>query len=494
MVDGMRRAPLIGLSLILVIGVALNVSLLLPDSSPSLPATSPDTATTGSAAGDSAAPRSASPTSSRPSVVLILTDDQRWDTLWAMPVVRSRLARRGMSFSNAFVTTPLCCPSRASLLTGELAHSHGVYQNLEGYERFAPNEASTLAVWLDRAGYRTGLFGKYLNDYLSEHVEEVPQGWDRWMAFVNEPGTEGYRLSVDGSLTKPGGYSTDVLRDAAISFIDETPPEQPVFVYYAPYAPHEDALPASRHRGAFANIEPWRPPAYEEADVSDKPRYIQARDRLTDSRRDDLDAFRITQLESLLAVDEAVGAILDTLRRSGRLSNAIIVFTSDNGIQWGEHRVYAEKSVPYEESIRVPLIIRHDPLIARGGTEDRFALNIDLAPTIADLVGVRAPQVDGRSLVPILAGEDVTWREDFLIEYSKEDLGILGFCGVRTSGHTYVLYRTGEEELYDLLHDPAQLDNRAGDPALAETLERLRARTADQCVPPPPGLTVPAGW
>ena len=415
----------------------------------------------------------------RPSIVLIVTDDQRWDTLAAMPTVSSELTAKGVTFTNAFVVNPLCCPSRASLLTGLYSHSTGVYDNRGPHGGFhAFRDASTIAVWLRRAGYRTGLFGKYLNGYRRGYV---PPGWNRWVA-LTQLGYYNYGLNVNGKLDPARQrtvYSTDRLASSAATFISNR--RGPVFVVFAPYAPHTPATPALRHEDAFPDLEPWRPPSYNERDVSDKPAWLRARPLLADAP----DNFRRKQLASLLAVDEGVGTILRSLAETGRLRNSVIIFTSDNGYLWGEHRL-REKTVAYEESIRVPLVVRYDRLGVPARLESRPAVNIDIAPTIAALAGTATPQVQGRSLLPLLAGQPVSWRTRFLIEGSRPPLP--AYCALREATTTLVVWATGEQELYDLSTDAYQLQSLHLDPAWAPTLAALRPRLARMCHPAPPGF------
>ena len=438
-----------------------------------------------------------------PSIVLILTDDQRADTLWAMPAVQAELVDRGVTFAEAFAVNPWCCPSRASVLTGQYSHTHGVWRNSPpngGFTSF--EDGSTLATWLHTAGYRTGLFGKYFNGY--ENNAYIPPGWDRWVAFsAGAYNYFGYKLNIDGVDRGYGAgaanYSTDVLRDHATTFIRDTPDDQPLFLYFAPNAPHGtvggseglDGLPkaAPRHANSFSDLPQWRPPSWNEKDVSDKPAHIQALSAI------DPDEFRKQQYKSLLAVDDAVKAIVDTLRATDRLDNTMIVFASDNGMLWGEHR-WGKKVVPYEESIRIPLVVRYDPVTAElPAREDRRLVNTtDIAPTIAEAAAVRAPGAEGLSLMPILAGSASSWRSDFLVEHLQGPTAldpIETYCAVRNERYVYVVYGSGERELYDLSTDRYQLTNLAADAAHETTVDGLHARLKILCAPPPPGLTLP---
>ncbi len=429
-----------------------------------------------------------------PSVVVILTDDQRWDTLHAMPIVRSELAEHGMTFQNAFVTNPLCCPSRSSLLTGLYSHSTGVWRNeppFGGWSSF--DDSSTVATQLQGVGYRTGFFGKYMNGYKDgASIGYVPPGWDRWMAF-SRSGYYDYELSVDGTLqthgSAPADYSTKVLASEVTSFIRST--TDPVFVYYSPYAPHNPATPSGAHAKEFAGLDPWRPKSYGEPDMSDKPAWAQTLPPWTASKRAEKDAFRVDQYRTLQSVDDAVGNIVQALSDTGRLDNTLIVFMSDNGLSWGEHR-WATKRVAFEESIRIPMVIRFDPLTVTLNRDDRMVLGIDIAPTIFELTGITGATVDGSSLVPLLSGSAETWRDAFLIEHMQKEVDrIPTFCAVRTDRYKYVYYGDGTEELYDLAVDPLERWSRAADPSLASVKADLQIRLTSLCSPPPPGLVLP---
>ena len=430
-----------------------------------------------------------------PNVILIVTDDQRSDTLWAMPTVQRALVRRGVRFSNAFVVNPLCCPSRASILTGKYSHSTGVYGNKPprgGFSAF--RDRSTVATWMNAQGYETAYVGKYLNGSPRRYV---PPGWDRWVSFATEPAFYDYALNVDGALrTHPRrsrAYSTDGFAEEALEFIRRAR-RRPFFLVFAPYAPHYPATPAPRNAGAFRALSSSRPRSYDERDVSDKPAWLRAQPPLGARQRAALDTFRRRQYASLLAVDASLHAILKTLRRGHRLSDTVIILTSDNGLLWGEHRIPRAKWAAYEESIRVPLVVRYDGLVAKPRVDSHLVANIDLAPTIAELGGTRAADAEGRSLVSLMRSSTAGWRSSLLIEHLSSGPARLvkpipTYCSVRTINSKYVAYSTHEEELYDLERDPYELENRASDPAYRDWLLALRKDLKAQCVPPPPGFT-----
>jgi len=432
---------------------------------------------------------SAAPADPPPNVVLIVTDDQRWDTLWAMPNVQSLLGSRGVTFSNAFVVNPTCCPSRASILTGRYSHSTGVWTNDPPYGGFtAFDDSSTLATWLDDRGYRTALMGKYLNGYheVGTRTQYIPPGWDRWWAFLS-PGYFDYTVNDGGVLrtygADPTDYSTDVMAAEAVDFITQN--QQPFFLYFAPKAPHLPSTPAPRHADAFADLPPWRPASWNETKIADKPRWLRRVASLTDADAAALDGRRIDMLRTLLALDEAVGDIVTALEQNGSLADTMIVFTSDNGYAWGEHR-WKRKGAPYDEVIRVPSVVRFDRVGTIGTVDPHLVLNIDLAPTIADAVGFDAPGAEGMSLLRLLRSEAPPWRHDLLVEHSASR--VPSFCALRSKRYSYVRYSTGEEELYDLFRDPLQLKNQARRRRMASLVGVYRGRLAELCSSPPPGM------
>jgi N-acetylglucosamine-6-sulfatase len=410
----------------------------------------------------------------RPNLILIVTDDMSLAELPHLPVVQRRLVEEGVTFTNAFVSTPSCTPSRVSILTGQYAHNHGIQRN-DRFEGGFPvffasgKESSTLATWLQRAGRRTLLLGKYLNWYPRQAPPDyVPPGWSRWEGLYSREDYYGFMLNSDGELHKHGSapeeYQTDVLRRRLVDHVTRYAGDggPPFFVYLAPYAPHGPTWPAPRHERTRTDLRAPRSPAFDEADVGDKPEWMRRLPRLSRNavaRVDDL--FR-RRVETLLSVDELLGELLDVLERTGQLDDTFVLFTSDNGFHQGTHRRERGKSDPYDESIRVPLLLR-GPGVPRGRQVDALVANVDLAPTIAELLGVPVPgSVDGRSLVPLLRGPvPVGWRGDLLIEsWPNYEDGVPAFAALRSRDRLYVEYESGERELYHLDLDPFQLENR----------------------------------
>jgi len=453
--------------------------------------------------------------SAKPNIIFILTDDQDLESLAHMPRVQALLVKQGLTFKNAFVTTPLCCPSRASILTGQYPHNHNILSNappLGGFVKFRDlkREDSTVATWLRTAGYRTALFGKYLNGYpAADNPTYVPPGWDIWYGKFERGPDIGdyfdYKLNENGREAAhgkdPSDYLTDVLVEKAVAFIQSAAGDrrQPIFLYFAPYAPHAEGapngppIPAPRHKGALAHMTAPRSLSFNEADVSDKPSHLKGRPVLNAKQITELDHEYRTRVESLLAVDEAVERIIKALADRGELANSYIFFMSDNGYLLGQHRIPRGKGVPYEESIRVPLVVR-GPGIPVGESVDYFALNIDFAPTFAELAGASIPSsVDGRSLVPLLRGAKLplaNWRQDFLVEFyapPEAPPTNQSYYGLRTHDTLYVEYASGEHELYDLkvdLYQLSSLHKAAGSErmnVLSNRLSKLKTCAAKTC-------------
>jgi N-acetylglucosamine-6-sulfatase len=424
----------------------------------------------------------------RPNLVLVLTDDLDVRTAELLPRLPSLMSQPGLTFSRAYVTTSLCAPSRASLLTGRYAHNSGVLYNSGpqgGFPAFrAGAEAQTVAVWLKAAGYRTALFGKYLNDYPGNSPPEyIPAGWDDWQVqltsfenarYYNYEMNENGRVVAYGN--RPEDYDADVLARKAVDFIQKTAaePAKPFFLLVATQAPHTPANYAARHAGQPSGDGAARVPSFNEGDVSDKPAWVQNTPLLTEKDIRKLDQFQQARVLTLLAVEELLDQILRTLIATGRIGNTYVFFTSDNGLLLGEHRLADRKANAFEEAILVPLIVR-GPGTPAGQRVALPVLNLDLAPTFAELAGLAVPDaVDGRSLVPFLRGnppDPARWRTDFLVEHFSAGVSL----SVRNPDVLYTDVESGERELYDMRNDPYQLVSfhRKADPDL---LARLSAR------------------
>jgi N-acetylglucosamine-6-sulfatase len=470
------------------------------------------------------------PAGEQANIVFILTDDQDSPTLAYMPELNRLVAQQGVSLSNYLVNVSLCCPSRASTLLGQYAQNSQIMTNggkKGGFKTFVALgcEEQTIAVALQQAGYRTAFFGKYLNGYPGNAGQEyVPPGWSEWYSPAGGRPYSNfkYRLNENGQVKVYGealeDYLTDVLAAKAVDFIQRAAAgKQPFFVFMSTYAPHTPFTPAPRHTDLFNDLKAPRTQSYNETDVSDKPAYIQELKPLPYEAVQRMDEQYVLRLQSLQAVDEMVAALVGALEQSGELENTYIFYASDNGFHLGQHRLRTGKQTPYEEDVRVPLLVR-GPGLPPGQSRDGLAGNIDLGPTFAEIAGIDWSGTDGRSLLPLLAqpGQPSGWRAAYLLqnwETTGEDdeaeaawlpaavlfnsvleppdgvwnddlfaplakLNLPQFRALRTAEYTYVEYQTGEIELYDLRADPDQLNNLAAiaNPALLQALADWLAR------------------
>jgi N-acetylglucosamine-6-sulfatase len=425
----------------------------------------------------------------RPNVLVIETDDQTRKSMWVMDNVNSLIGDQGATFRKNFVNYSLCCPSRATFLTGQYMHNHRVLGNKApngGFDRFqALHGDNNLAVWLRHAGYYTAMIGRYLNGYVYRPL--VPRGWSEWYASANQK-VYGYTLDENGTLVKygqnPAAFKQDVLTRKAVALVNRRAPKaQPFFLWLTYTAPHigeppdpnppfncrAAARPAPRHAHAFDSEPLPRPPNFNEANVSDKPAAIRNRPRLSAGQIADMQRKYRCELESLLSVDEGVKKIVDALRAQGELNNTLIAYTSDNGYFHGEHRIPADKMHIYEESIRVPLQMR-GPGIPRGVNVGRLSTNADLAPTIVDVANASPGLVrDGRPLIPVAKRPRIARGRALLVEQPS-------FKAVRTKRYMYAEHDGGAKELYALRKDPFERWSRHNAPAYASVKRRLAAR------------------
>jgi N-acetylglucosamine-6-sulfatase len=418
----------------------------------------------------------------RPNILFILADDLRASDLDHMPNTQALLEKQGVKFTSAWVTRTLCCPSRATILRGQYAHNHNVWTNVYpsgGFWKFHDQglEKSTIATWLDGAGYDTILIGKYLNPYGLDRdgkydpTTYIPPGWDRWHAWEGTwwGSTTKYNINENGQIVtyqRSKMHDTDLYAQTAENFIRDTAGGAPFFMHLSPNAPHYPGYYAPRHAHLFSDTPLPKPPSFNEKDVSDKPAWVRNKPLLSAKQVQGITTFYRDRLRALQSVDEMVGRLADALRDTGEISNTYIVLTSDNGIYLGEHRLRA-KAAAYNASSRVPLLVR-GPSVPQGVIRSQMVLNNDLAPTLADLGGVQVPSfVDGRSLKPLLTTSPPgSWRTAFLVEHrrSAEEHAsvrvVPDYDAVRTSRYHYVEYpTTGEKELYDLNTDPYELTN-----------------------------------
>ncbi len=479
----------------------------------------------------------------RPNVIVILTDDQTVAELSSesMPQTMRDLAGHGTTFTAGIVSSPLCCPSRAGFLTGQYPHNSGVFDNEPGYAALTDRD-STIYSWLRAAGYRTGHAGRFLLNY---DLPPVPgQDYDTDLGFAAPPGVEDW-FGYVGSLTRywgasfsdngapvtagtgPTGYSTKVINRAALDFVrDARSDPRPFFLMVAHLAPHSSNFPAAGTCGQglpqpedarayrpFRDEPLPKPPSFDEVQIQDKPHWVATRPPLGHDRRTNLKLGLRCATATLSTVDRGVGGLVRQLEREHELDNTMLIFTSDNGYFFGEHRIYLNKVFPYEEAVRVPLVVRSPdsllgPAARRDGPPAEVATpvnNLDLTATILDLAGAQpctasgdCRTLDGRSLLPLLRGKRPDWAQGRTLLYQlggKRNCGEIPperglnnfYDALRTKRYVYIeLDRVDPEtgvcdrpefELYDLKHDPYQLDNLATSP-LTGVVSPLQSRLA----------------
>ncbi len=484
---------------------------------------------------------SASSARSPPSFVVIQTDDQTLDQLYAaftpfgsapiyaMPNTLRLIAKRGISLNRYYVSYPLCCPSRTTLMTGRYAHNHNVRGNVPpnaGYTGFSFRGAMThnLPVWLQQAGYRTIHVGKFLNGYGDQPYDDgktVPPGWDAWHSVLKADTNHfyyGYTLNNNGSIDGPYGdsgswdtreygvrddfgcpfapanglpcfYETDYLTSAATNELLGTPPDRPFYLQLDYTSPHGDYRrpagpePAPRHYDSFlgAPLPHDHSQGFNEGNVRDKPRFIRDAPRLSGSDTHTYRVYYQKMLDALRSVDDGVKQVVDTIGGMGRLRNTYIIFTSDNGFFFGEHRLIGGKFLAYEPATHMPFLMR-GPGIKPGSSTGELAANMDIAPTILELAGARADKsIDGRSLVPYIRDPDLRTRRPILFESfvqtadveantvrasarrNTASASILAppkdYEGIRLGPYKYIAWPSGEKELYDINKDPDELNN-----------------------------------
>jgi len=402
------------------------------------------------------------PEDTRPNFLIIVTDDQRFDTMQYMPQTQQLIFDQGVTFSRGYVTTPFCCPSRASILTGMYAHNHKVRVNTNKLN------FKTVVEDLHENGYYTGLVGKYLNSWNGESRPE----FDYWVSFFGGTVPNYYdpKLNINGTWNQETGYITYLLRDYAKDYLDQaTSQRKPFLLLFAPNAPHAPYTPLKEDKGLYTDLEPFRPPNYNEADVSDKPSSVSSQ-QFTEADATLVENTRYRQILTLVSLDRAIGEVIAKLEETGELDNTVIIFLSDNGTHWGEHRMTAKNTV-YEESVKVPFALRYPALVPTPYIEAGLVANIDIAPTLYELSNTPIPEtVDGLSLVNLLRKEG-EWRSEILLE-AWPDRG--HWSAVHTGDTVYVETDDDLSEFYDLTTDPYQMENQINNPDYQATITRLK--------------------
>ncbi len=455
-----------------------------------------------------------------PNVVVLMTDDQRYDDMRPLPKTQRLIGNAGVSFTRAYVSYPVCCPARATFFTGRYAHNHRVRCLYPwcggGYG--ALKQRSYLPVWLQNAGYVTAHVGKFLNGYGKEKgTPLLPNGWTEWFGLMDHFTYRmwGYDIFEDGERTRYGSlrrevadkYQTDVLAEKARDFIlERSGRDEPFFLSVAFLAPHHESAktqkltgkvvrPAPRHRGRFSREPLPDLPSYNERDVSDKPSFIPRFNRPISARSEATIVKRFRERwESLLAVDDAVQDIVGALRRTGELDNTYVIFTSDHGFMQGEHRIRSGKMVPYDPSTRVPLLIR-GPGIPSGRRARALVGDVDLAPTILNAARARTRVLDGNSILQFARNPGRPRGRPFLHTTAGQGAkgrtntregGVRGsqprvpaWSAVRTATWLYIEYKNGSRELYNMKRDRWQLRSVVDNPNLRPKIRTLRRILGD---------------
>jgi len=400
----------------------------------------------------------------RPNFLIILSDDQRFDTMQFMPKTQELIFDQGVTFPHAYITTPLCCPSRSSILTGMYAHKHGVLDN------DMELTMETFITILHENGYYTGLVGKYLNSWDGEARPE----FDYWVSFAH--GESRYynpRLNVNGTWERhTDQYITDALGGYAQEFLTKAAKQnKPYVLLFAANAPHDPATPANEDKDKLQDLPAYRPASFNEEDMSDKPLWMSQKPFLNETEIAEVEKFRRNQNLTLLSLDRAIEKIMSTLTETQTLDKTMVFYLSDNGKHYGEHRL-TSKNTFYEEAVRVPFAIRYPALIPKPYIDDRVVSNIDIAPTLYELAGLPIPEnIDGLSLAGLFNPE-VKWREGVLLE-GWPPRGF--YSAIHTEQYVYAETVGDTAELYDLQIDPFQLNNLVQDPAYQKIKEHLKS-------------------
>jgi len=425
-------------------------------------------------------------------MVFILIDDQRYDALGMMghPFLETprldALAEGGIFFENAFVTTSLCSPSRASFLSGQYAHTHGVLDN----STRLPESTPTFPKELQKAGYETAFVGKW---HMGGSSDDPRPGFDRWVSFKGQGEYYNCTFNIDGEQKKMDGYTTDIITDYAVEFLEKKR-DKPFFLYMSHKAVHGDFYPAKRHEGVYDGETYPHPDTYAntEENYRGKPEWVKEQRQSWHgvdgmyNKRIEFDPFTRDYCETMLAVDDSVGRVVDALDKMGLLDSTLIVYTSDNGFLFGEHGLI-DKRTMYEPSIRIPMIAHCPDLFEGGQRKKEMILNIDFAPTFLETAGMEIPaSVQGRSFYKLLTGEPIDWRTEFLYEYYWERSfpQTPTVLGVRTDKYKLMRFHGvwDKYELYDIENDPHEKMNLLGDFIVenqAGTLDNLIRQTAE---------------
>ncbi len=441
--------------------------------------------------------------SGKKNVIFILSDDHRYDFMGFMGKVpfletpnMDRIAKEGAHIKNAFVSTSLCSPSRASILTGQYTHHHAVVDN----QSLVPDSAVFFPSYLQKGGYETAYIGKW---HMGEHHDDPRPGFDYWASFKGQGNYFNPSMNVNGERVeyKDSSYVSDVLTKYALEFMDNRSKDKPFFMYLSHKAVHADFKPAPRHHGKYANEKityppTMFPPGHERATVDtseynykDVPNWVKAQRHSWHGvdymyhNQIKFDDFYKLYCETLLALDESIGEVLDYLEENGLMENTIVFYMGDNGFSFGEHGLI-DKRQAYEESMRVPLLAMGKGFVPAASKVEEVIQNIDIAPTILDLADIETPEnMDGASFVPLLKGQDMDWKDTIYYEYFWERPfpQTPTVHAIRTDRYKYIRYHGiwDINELYDLQNDPQEMNNLIRNPEYTKLSEELRNKLFD---------------
>ncbi len=436
----------------------------------------------------------------KPNFLFILVDDQPYDAVGfsnRYPFLKTpnidKLAKEGVNIENFFVTQSICSPSRASFLTGTYPHIHGVNQNNKhvdpDWQNYAP-----YSTHLQNSGYETAHIGK-IHMAWKRGKEHIRPGFDYWFSFIGQGQYFDPKVNDNGVEMKLEGYMTDILTDKTIDWLkNKRDPNKPFSLNLWHKAVHERHLPAPRHKDLYKNEDLPTPPYDTHKETfKGKPEWLRRKtygfkwnenDKIPDELPEitwPINKQKYMQLlRSLIAVDESLGQVIKTLDEMGELENTVIIYSSDNGYFMGEH-TFLDKRLAYENSMRVPMIIRYPKLITKNSIVKEQCLNIDIAPTILDLAGVKKPSyMQGESMVKLVSGKkDKSWRKSMLFEYYVDDAW--PYAGpnqvaVRTNKYKLIdnFLEDDIDELYDLINDPGEMKNLINDDNYNNVEKELR--------------------
>lgn len=436
----------------------------------------------------------AQPRPKKRNVIFILTDDHRYDAMgflkgqeWLETPQLDRLAREGVHFKNAFVTTALCSPSRASILTGTYAHKHRIVDN----NTPIPAGTTFFPAHLQKAGYKTGFFGKW---HMGAETDEPKPGFDQWVSFRGQgtypPSPNG--ININGKKVPQKGYITDELTGYALDWLRTLPKDQPYFMYLSHKAVHSEFIPAERHKGRFKDKTFVYPPTMAATGemAQNRPMWVQNQRNSWHGvefpyhSKLDIAEYYKAYAETLLAVDESVGALLDELKKRGELDSTLVIYMGDNGFAFGEHGLI-DKRTAYEESMRVPMLARCPELFAGGRVVKEVVANLDIMPTVLKVAGASVPQgLDGQNWLPLAQGREVpSWRKELLYEYywERNFPQTPTMHALRGDRYKFIRYQGiwDVDELYDMQEDPLESRNLIHDPRHQETIKAMRERLFD---------------